>query len=629
MLGVGVGVLPAALQRLGQGAVVAPGGQASIVLLGQSELHRLFLSSHAELGTSGTVVDESALELWWYDLDTNSPNNATGVQRDAITNANKVSRWAVEMSNALAALAPGTQFKVCCLLFSGTGLDDLLDDAMTAGGRYWTRPAPNNGDADVYAQFVADLGIAQPDAAMMSWQNTDSTQIQFQIGDAWWVALTGTRLDDGSAVARGSQIHNVDYDHFLSDLWDTTAVPFTMLMHRYDVFSGAAVDWGRFRDVRVSFDRMASSARNQARGAPFLRGVDPMAYENGYDVADDSHPAKNDDGATKFAQQIAYNMAIATGTNLAAPQIDAVTWSIGSVTLSSGAGPLTTTRILRSGALPAGQPKVAQLYFRSAGDPETLHEVGDAAISLTGGDIVIDASALLTAIGAGRTTFQRGDALEFASGPGGANDAQDKTDDTWLDYPGIAHATLELVPLQPENGVLRCDLAGGAAPSNLLTDFATWAIAEGLTDQGGGWYATTGAHNKDMRSASGEIDTGSLTGGVDSATLVVDVDRELGVNNQNSTSVSLRDISTYGHQRLRANSLWGEVSVLAPASDTPPATYGLIPLPDGRIRMWGHVSVTSGGSIILYFNNGVTGGAYGFAGLYDGALTIEQIAALG
>ena len=626
MLGVGVGVLPAALQRLGHGAVVAPGGQASIVLLGQSELHRLFLSSHADLGTSGTVVDESALELWWYDLDTNSPNNATGVQRDAITNANKVSRWAVEMSNALAALAPGTQFKVCCLLFSGTGLDDLLDDAMTAGGRYWTRPDPYNGDADVYAQFVADLGIAQPDAAMMSWQNTDSTQIQFQIGDAWWVALTGTRLDDGSAVARGSQIHNVDYDHFLSDLWDTTAVPFTMLMHRYDVFSGAAVDWGRFRDVRVSFDRMVGSAHNQARGLPFLRGVDPMAYENGYDVADDSHPAKNDDGATKYAQQIAYNMARATGTNLAAPQIDTVTWATGSVTLSSNAGPMTTTRILRSGALPAGQPKVAQLYFRSADDPETLHEVGDAAISLTGGDIVIDASTLLTAISAGRTTFQRGDALEFASGPGGANDAQDKTDDTWLDYPGIAHATLELVPLQPENGVLRCDLAGGAAPTNLLVDFATWAASKGLIDQGDGWYIAPTNVSFDSN-VSGELDNTSLAGGVASATIVVDLDREIGVNNQNSTQVNLRDISGAGHQRIQVQNLWSDPTMANPTANV--ATYGYCPLPEGRTRIWAHVSATASSRHILYLNSGANGGAFGFAGLYDGALTVEQIAALG
>jgi hypothetical protein len=380
--------------------------------------------------------------------------------------------------------------------------------------------------------------------------------------------------------------------------------------------------------VRVALDRLTGSARNAARVVPILRGIDPNAYENGYDVGDDSHPLKSDDGAVKFVQQIAYNAARMTGTNLPAPRIDAASWAANSVTLSSVAGTLTTTRILRGLALPLGQPKVSNLYFRSAGDPSTLHEVPDAAISLSGGDIVISALSLLSAIGAGRVSFQRGDALEFASGPAGANDAQDKTDDTWLDYPGIADAVLELVPLQPVAGVFRCDLAASGL-TNLLQDFATWAIADGLADQGGGWFTTAGLVNRQFDSnQSGEIDIAGLTGGADSATLVVDVDRSIGLDGGNSTQVSLRDLAGFGHQRLRINGLWGEVSVSLTASDTQPTQYGWLPLPVGRARMWMHVSVTSGGRVILYLNNANTGGAYGFAGLYDGALTREQISAI-
>lgn len=593
----------------------------NLVFLGQSEPHRLLLSSHSDIGNAGTVSDESALEIWWYDLDTSSPNNATGVQRDAITNSNKVSRWAVEMSNALAALAPGAQFKMACLLFAGTGLDDLLDDAQTAGGRYWTRAAPDNGDKEVYDQFIADTGITQPDAAFMSWQNTDSTQIQFQIGDAWWTALTGTRLDDGSTVTLGTQRHNVHYDHFLSEMWDTDTVPFTFLMHRYDVFTASAIDFDRFRDVRVSMDRVVTAARNQARSVPFLRGVDPVAYENGYDVGDDSHPAKTDDGAVKYAQQLAYNMARMTGTTLPAPQIDALTWASGSVTLSSTAGDLTTTRIIRGGTLPAGQPKVAQLYFRAAETPDVLEEVPDAAISIVAGDIVLDATTL-----AGRD-FVRGDRIEFASGPAGANDDQDKTDDTWLDYPGIADTTLELVPLQPVCGVMVCDLAPTYTVTNLLQDFDTWATGEGLTDQGDGWYPPS-VNTRFDSNTSGEVDIAGLTGGVDSATLVVDVDRTIGGDGQTSTQISLRDLGGYGHQRLRVSDLWGEAAASLTASDTQPVVYGHIPLPDGRLRMWMHTSITAGGRIIIYLNNGNTGGAYGFAGLYDGQLDVETIAGL-
>ena len=620
----------------GRVAVAQPGGGMPpvlpvrhLVVLGQSELHRLLLAFHRDIANAGPVADEAALELWWYDLDTSSPNNATGVRRDAITNGNKVSRWAVAMSNALAAVAPGIRFRMCCLLFSGTGLDDLLDDAQTAGGRYWTRDAPSNGDLECYDQFVADTGISQPDAAFMSWQNTDSTQIQFQIGDAWWAALTGTRLDTGAAITRGAQVYNVDYDQFLSDLWDTAAVPFTILMHRYDVFTGSVADYDRFRDVRVSLDRMVSGARNQVRAVPILRGVDPNAYENGYDVGDESHPLKADDGAVKFAQQIAWNMARITGTPLAAPKLDTVTWATGSVTLSSNAGALTTARIIRGGTLPAGQPKVAQIHFRAAGTPTVLNEVPDAAITITSGDIVIDAATLLTAISAGRTTFQRGDMLEFASGPAGANDAQDKTDDTWLDYPGVANATLELVPLQPVAGVIRCDLAAGPAPVNLLQDFAAWAVADGLTDQGGGWYDTAGLVNRQFDSNQpGEIALAGLTGGPGSATLVVDVDRSIGLDGGNSTQISLRDLAGFGHQRLRIQGLWGEIAVSLTASDTQPVAHGWMPLPEGRARMWLRVSVTAAGRLILYLNNGNTGGAYGFAGLYDGVLSVEQIAAL-
>lgn len=595
-----------------------------IAMLGQSEPHRLFLSNHANAGEAGTVVDEGALELWWYDLDTNSPNNATGVQRDAVTNANKVSRWAVEMSNALSALAPGVQFKVCMMLFAGTGLNNLLNDTA-GGGRQWSRAAPYNGDKECYDAFIADTGIAQPDAAFMAWQNTDSAQIQYQVGDAWWTALTGTALDDGASVAVGATRHNVTYDHFLSEMWDTETVPFTMLMHRYDVLNGGLNDWDRFRDVRVSFDRMVGSALNQARPVPVLRGVDPNAYENGYDVNDGSHPRKTDEGATKYAQQLAYNMARMSGTVLPAPQLDAVTWAPGSVTLGCDAGDLTTIRMLRSQAVPAGQPKIAQLYFRTAENPEQYVEVPDAAISVTGGDIVINAASLLSFVGVARSAFVRGDRLEFASGSAGSNDTQDTTDDTWMDYPGIGHPTLELVPLQPVNGVMVCDLGPAPSVANVLMDMATWAAAEGLPDQGDGWFVPSINRNFDSNSAS-ELDASALTGGPDSATIVVDIDRQIGRDAQSSTQISLRDVSGVGHQKLRVSNLWGEISVSNVAGVI--QTSGWIPLPDGRVRIWAYVDSTPGGRHMLYLNNSGTGGAYGFAGLYDGQLPVSEIAAL-
>lgn len=630
-LGVGVGGHGEAGQPL-QPPPPPPPPVASVqhvVMVGQSEPHRLFLSNHSDIGSAGTVADENALEIWWYDLDTSSPNNATGVQRDAITNSNKVSRWAVDMSNALARLAPGVSFKLCCLLFAGTGLDDMLNDANTLGGRYWSRVAPFNGDKDVYDAFAGDTGIAQPDAAFMSWQNTDSTQIQFQIGDAWWTALTGTGLDDGAPVAPGSTRHNVVYDHFLSEMWDTDTVPFTILMHRYDVFTGGALDWDRFRDVRVSFDRMVSSARNQGRNVPILRGVDPNAYENGYDVGDDSHPRKTDDGAAIYAKQLAYNVAQVTGAGAPlAPKIDAVTWTSDQVTLASGAGNLTTTRRIRGGPLPSGQPKVAQLYFRPAEDPATLHEVPDAALSIAAGTIIVNAAAMLSAISAGRTEYRRGDRIEFASGSAGANDDQDKTDDTWLDYPGVAEPTgaFELVPLQPVAGVMVCDLGSAPSATNLLQDFATWADGEAkMTEISDGWYAA--AVNAAFDSAApGELNSAGLSGGLESATVVADLEREIGVDGQSSTQISLRDNSGVGHQRIRVANPWGEVAVDSPGNTT--ATFGWMPLPDGRVRVWGYVNTTAGGRHILYLNNGNTGGAYGFAGLYDGQLPVADIAAL-
>lgn len=618
MVGIGISLDLGAARVGGAGeAIVPPAAETQhLVLLGQSEPHRMFLSAHADIGNADVVVDEGALEIWWYDL--NGSGLYDGARRDAITNANKVSRWAVEMSNALAALAPGVQFKLCCLLFAGTGLGNLLQEGEPSEERFWAN------DRATYDLFVADTGITQPDGAFMAWQNTDSTQLQFQIGDAWWVALTGADML-GQAVSAGSTQHNVSFDHKLNELWDTAAVPFEFLMPRYDVYSGSAIDWDRFRDVRVAMDRLVSSAQNGGRVVPFMRGVDPVAYENGYDVGDDSHPRKTADGASKFAQQLAYNMARMAGTALVKPEIDTVAWSASDVTLASSAGNLTTTRIIRGGALPAGQPKVAQLYFRSAADPETLHEVPDAAIAIAGGDIVLDAAALLTAIAAGRTTFLRGDMIEFASGPSGANDAQDKTDDTWLDYPGLADATLELVPLQPVAGVMTCDLGAPPVLTNALGDFAAFAAAEGMTDQGDGGYIANLNDNYDSnQTGARDIDLTILTSGT--VTIFADIDRVLGQDGVNSTTVNVRDLSGQGHQRVRVNDIWGEMS--ATDVNGHAIAQGVIPLPEGRVRLWAHMPITVGGRIMYYFNNANTGGAYRDAGMFDGAVPVEVIAAL-
>ncbi|MEO0771796.1 MAG: hypothetical protein AAFZ04_01310 [Pseudomonadota bacterium] len=591
-------------------------GTRHLVMLGQSEPHRMFLSAHADIGSADTVADEGALEIWWYDL--NGSGLYDGARRDAITNANKVSRWAVEMSNTLAALAPGVQFKLCCLLFAGTGLGDLLQDGEAGEERFWAN------DRATYDLFVTDTGITQPDAAFMAWQNTDSTQLQYQLGEAWWIALTGTDML-GQPVATGATRHNVTFDHKLTELWDTSAVPFEFLMHRYDVYSGSTIDWDRFRDVRVAMDRLVASPQNGARAVPFTRGVDPIAFETGYDVGDDSHPRKTADGASKYAQQLAYNMARMTGVALVKPEIDSVTWAAAQVTLASTAGDLTTTRMLRGGALPAGQPKVAQLYFRSAGDPETLHEVPDAAIAITGGDITVDANAMLTAIAAGRGTFQRGDMLEFAPGPSGANDAQDKTDDTWLDYPGLADAVLELVPLQPVAGVITCDLGAPPVLTNALGDFAAFAATEGMPDQGDGGYIANLNDNFDSNQSNARaIDRTTLTSGI--ITIYADIDRVLGQDGVNSTTVNLRDPSGNGHQRVRVNDLWGEVNATDVNGNA--LAQGVIPLPGGRVRLWAHMPITVGGRIMYYFNNANTGGAYRNAGLYDGALPVEVIAAI-
>lgn len=619
MVGVGISLDLGTARVGGAGEAIAPPASETrhLVLLGQSEPHRMFLSAHADIGNADTVVDEGALEVWWYDLNGSGLYN--GAQRDAITNANKVSRWAVEMSNALAALAPGVQFKLCCLLFAGTGLGNLLEEGEVGEERFWAN------DRATYDLFVADTGITQPDAAFMAWQNTDSTQLQYQIGDAWWVALTGTDMLAQAPVTTGATRHNVTFDHRLDELWNTASVPFQFLMPRYDVYSGSTIDWDRFRDVRVAMDRLVSSAQNQGRTVPFTRGVDPVAYENGYDVGDDSHPRKTADGATKFAQQLAYNMARMTGTPLVKPEIDTVNWTGTSVTLASSAGALTTTRIIRGGALPAGQPKVAQLYFRSAADPETLQEVPDAAISIASGALVIDAAPMLSAISAGRATFQRGDMLEFAPGPSGANDAQDKTDDTWLDYPGLVDATLELVPLQPVAGVMTCDLGAPPALTNALGDFGAFAAAEAMTDQGDGGYIANLNDNYDSnQTGARDIDLTTLTSGT--VTIYADIDRALGQDGVNSTTVNLRDLSGQGHQRVRANDIWGEVTATDVNGNA--LGQGVIPLPGGRVRLWAHMPITVGGRIMYYFNNANTGGAYRDAGLFDGALPVETIAAI-
>lgn len=596
-----------------------------LVFLGQSEPHRLFLSGHADVALAAPVTDPAALEIWWYDLDTGTPNRATGVQRDAITDTNPVSRWAVEMSNTLAALAPGVAFKMACLLYAGTGLADLLDDARVTAGRHWTQTAPNHGDREVYDRFIAETGIAQPDAAFMAWENTDSTLIQFEIGDAWWVALTGTGLNDGATIAAGTQRHNVNFDHFLTELWDTSTVPFGFLMHRFDVFPGARLDWERFRDVRVSLDRMVASSRNQARNLPFFRGIDPNAYANGYDIGDDSHPRKSDDGAAKDAQQLAFNMARMTGTPLPAPRIDHVIWTPETVKLSSNAGHLTTTRLLRLIPLPPEQPKIAQLYFRTAEAPEVLFDIPDEAITIEEGIIVITAAAALAATGAERSVFLRGDRIEFASGPAGANDAQDKTDASWLDYPGLAQAALELVPLQPVCGVMICDIPAIAAPINLLQDFDLWATAQGGLDQGGGWYVLPANSAFDSQVA-GHMNLCGLISPSEYATVIVDLDRQLGLTAQNATQINFRDIAGIGHQRIVIQNIWGEVAQNVPT--VMPQAFGWMPLPDGRVRIWAQVQTTAQGRHVLYLNSANSGGAWGFAGLYNGILPIAVIAGL-
>ncbi|MEM1100928.1 MAG: hypothetical protein AAGH73_05285 [Pseudomonadota bacterium] len=591
-----------------------PAGTAHIVLLGQSEPHRLFRAIHADMANVGTVDDEDALEVWWYDLD--ARGGFDGARRDPITNANKVSRWAVEMSNALAALAPGVAHKLCLLAFSGTGLGRLLEDGEADEARFWA------DDSATYDLFVADTGINAPDGAFMAWQNEDSALLQFQLGDAWWTALTGTSLADGSAVPGGATRHAVTFDHVLSELWDTETVPFSFLMHRYDQLSGGAMHMDRFRDVRVSIDRMVASARNAARAVLFERGVDPVVYENGYDISDAAHPAISEDGAAKYAQQIAYNIARLGGATLPKPELNSVTWTEAALTLSSSAGPLTTARRIRGGALPAGQPKVAQLYFRRAEAAETLHEVPDAAISLSGGTVTVDAASLLTALGAARTGFLRGDMIEFASAAAGANDTQDQSDDTWLDYPGLAHPVLELLPLQPRAGVLRCDLGAAPGHANALMELHAWAASKGLTDQGEGWYPAPNNTRFDSNTP-GEVDLSGLTSGT--CTFYMDVDRALGGDGERSTQITARDVSGVGFQRVTVNDIWGEVSLSA--AGTAPSDFGWIPIGPGRIRVWAHVANQPGGRVMLYINSNNTGGAIGGAGLFDGALSRAEIAA--
>jgi len=311
----------------------------------------------------------------------------------------------------------------------------------------------------------------------------------------------------------------------------------------------------------------------------------------------------------------------------ALPQIDAVTWNTRGLTLASNAGAITTLRKLLGEMVPLGQPKVAHFYFRAAEDPSTLVEVPDEALRLENTYIIIDAAPLLSSAGFDRIRFVRGDGIEVSFSSGDISDQQDQMDDTFLDYPGVVVDDIELVPLQPIDGVLICDLPAPSLANLVTVNFQDWAVSEGMIDQGDGWYMASRA-NHDLDSNAGQIDVSGLTGGgLNSATFVVDIGRPLGPDDGDRTTINFRDYLNFSHQRLRVNDLLGAARV-TPLGNTPPTDFGVIPCPDGGWRVWAHVGVSADGRVEAYLNSANTGGVFGFVGVYDGALTVEQIAGI-
>lgn len=588
-----------------------PGSTYNIVVMGQSEVFYNIGGAFANLGTAGTVANESNLRIFYR----NSFGGGSGeVLDEQITNSNKVSRWMVDLSNYLNAERPDDTFNFIFLAEAGTAFQQMIDDSRS--GRDWT-----DSDEVITAAQTA-LSFTNPDAAFMIWQNADSTALQDKIADVWFTGMTATLNADGSAVTRGTNtLANTNFDHFLSDWWTTSAVPLGFSMNRYDVLSGGAEDIGRFREVRTAFDRMVQTPNNLALGEPIVRVLDPMSHNTG--TTDINHPEQDDDGLQTFARSMGF-MALELLNIKTAPQIDTVTWSASSLTLGSSAGNITTLRTIRgTPSLPAGQPKVARFFWYPADGSSVRAEVPDAAISLTGGNIVIDATALKG------SNFEAGDRITFDMI--GAIDADDQGV-AYLDMPGIADANMELIPLQPlTDDTLENDLTyTGTAYSDSLcpTDLSDTAWQSNMTTpvaQEDGFYSSNGAVLLDTNPAGDNfnVSTNNLI------TVVVDVDKITGrtATNSNSGSFQLAAVGT-GNVTATITDVWGDTNLTIGGTVTADDS-GLIFLPKGRVRVWINMTHTAGQRLQLTLRNASNGGAYNNAAVFEGHLTSTEVARLG
>lgn len=588
----------------------AGGGSETVstaVMLGQSEMHRLTLAAQADLANAGTVEDEEALTLYYYDA---SDAQLSG----AVTNTNKISRWAVEMSNMLAARTPGRKWHIAMLTKGGTGLEQLIDDSISV--RNWAV------DKACYDAMIAGSGVDAPDVAITDWQFNDSLTLVDDTLDFWWVFVTGTSLFDGAAIARGATYQGQPVDRFLSDLYNTVSVPMVFSMKRYDLLKNGAADIDRWRPLRVATDRLIEHPRNLERAVPLIRGLDAMDYKQG---SDQYHPDIATDGADRYARNLVYNVLLGAGFADAAPLLDEVSWTAENVTLGSSAGPITTVRMQRGDALPDAEPKIANLYFYAATAPMVRVGVPDAAIRIdVDGKIVIDATALKG------SAFVRGDQIAYGNGPTGSDDATDLANQTWKDAPGIADAEMEILPLRPWSGVDICML--GEAPA--LTDriAAGFTLADlGMSARGDGFYMPPAGGSYAITSASGRVDASGAPTGINVMTLVVDVDRAMGYDNaiQNGyVAVMFRDLdATYNRQIVYASKVWQRTPFTL-GIETPPSNYGYVWLPNGRLRLWFQVSNAVSNWVIELRAAANGYGAYTKPRLFDGAVPVEQIAAL-
>ncbi len=600
-MGVGISIGVSIGAAAGGGGSAVKVGNFRFVMLGQSEMARSVINGHNQLGNAGTVTDENALTVIFREYSGAGAGQAGAVQTVNVNNTTKVSAHMVEMSNTLAAIAPGSTFRVAFMTRSSTGMAAALDDASTS--RTWSE------DADIYTALA---GV--PDAVIVSWHNKDG-DLGDDYGSVHYSAFSAKRFDTNAALSAGDTYVGQDFDHFYTDLWPAS-VPVYECNHRYD--QGPSQN-ARYNQVRASQDEMALSTSAAAEN--IYRGWDGISYEMG-DDPDNAHPSTTSTswqlGMGRFVKHWAHWMADIAGIrNFSPPLITSATWTTSTVTLSSSYGDITTPRIVAGESLPAGRPVVDGIFLN--GTKLT------SGISISGGNIVVSGS------------FVRGDIIEYWPGrAGNDNSGSDLTDKIWKDTAGIAYANV--------SGIETIDLRGAPPQANLtntLTNDPTGGSFSGHrysnslipTNIGAAPWSlavdSDGFHNNistdELYSASSTAGFTAPTAGT--VTFCIDVKKVPGVEISGALVFYIRGTGTggSGFHRCHPTGFPGDVSI---SNSTGTTARGAIRIDNWTWRVWGQATFAGTDCQIRIDGDPAPGYSVRNPAIFNGALSEAEIRAL-